>query len=135
MPDSPNLIGLNEATTSLKRAGIAHLPLLPPRATFAWLLWLAVLLPVAQFTAVWHGYSHSAALEAPPGEERQAPHVVHCDLCLTAAGLGGNVPHSGGPGVQGAMTSVAPAAVHVASVWAAPTRLAYLSRAPPLTPR
>ena len=113
---------------------VLHLPYLP-RATLGWLLWLAVLVPVAQLTAVWHGYSHVAQQSRSGGEDRQAPHAFHCDLCLAAADLSGNGPPSGGPSVQAATRRDMPSATGASSVWTAPPTLAYLSRAPPLTLR
>jgi hypothetical protein len=50
-------------------------------------LWLALLLPVAQAFAGVHALSHVG--------ERQddgIAHLVHCDLCLTAADLAGGAP-------------------------------------------
>lgn len=52
-----------------------------------WLLWLALLLPIAQAMAGAHALSHVG--------ERQddgVAHLVHCDLCLTAAHLGAGAP-------------------------------------------
>lgn len=53
-----------------------------------WLLWLALLLPVAQAMAGVHALSHAT------GERRDAgvAHLVHCDLCLAAADLSGSAP-------------------------------------------
>src|SRR5437868_3003700 len=53
------------------------------RARFGWLLWLALLLPVAQYAAALHGLSH--AVQQAQGEDKQAAHFAHCDLCVTAA--------------------------------------------------
>lgn len=53
-----------------------------------WLLWLALLLPLAQAMAGVHALSHA-------GSERQhdgIAHLVHCDLCLIAANLGAGAP-------------------------------------------
>lgn len=55
--------------------------------TRGWLLWLALLLPIAQAMAGVHALSHIG--------ERQddgIAHLVHCDLCLTAADLGAGAP-------------------------------------------
>ena len=48
-----------------------------------WLLWLALILPIAQAMAGVHALSHV-------GDSRDdgIAHLVHCDLCLTAADLG-----------------------------------------------
>ncbi len=54
----------------------------------SWLLWLAFLLPIAQAMAGVHALSHLS------GERRNdgITHLVHCDLCLTAANLAGGAP-------------------------------------------
>jgi hypothetical protein len=52
-----------------------------------WLLWLSLLLPVAQAMAGVHALSHI--------DDRQDDglvHLVDCDLCLTAAHLAGGAP-------------------------------------------
>lgn len=52
-----------------------------------WLLWLALVLPIAQAMAGVHAFSHLS--------ERQGDgiaHLVHCDLCVTAAQLAGAAP-------------------------------------------
>ena len=52
-----------------------------------WLFWLALLLPIAQAMAGVHALSHV-------GERRDegVGHLVHCDLCLTAADLSAGAP-------------------------------------------
>src|SRR4030095_7096187 len=66
-----------------------------PRATFAWLAALALLLPVAQFAAVWHGYTHVAPQTRPDNADRSLPGLVHCALCLTVATLDNSGPPLG----------------------------------------
>lgn len=106
----------------------AHKP--PLHRGLSWLFWLALLLPVAQAAATWHGYSH--VQEASEREQgKQAPHTTQCDLCLAAAAV------AGGALVGGPPRLVVPAAGHAlpqpaaTSVWQALPTLAYLSRAPP----
>ena len=53
-----------------------------------WLLWLAFLLPLAQAFAGVHALSHVNADRQDDG----IAHLVHCDLCLTAADLGAGAP-------------------------------------------
>src|SRR5688572_28524115 len=114
---------------------LLRLPLLP-RATFAWLAALALLLPVAQFAAAWHGYAHVVPQTSQDDAHRSLPSLAHCDLCLTVASLG----NSGPPLVATALrltppsSDAAPAAI-VPGVAAAPALLAYRSRAPPFTQR
>lgn len=55
-----------------------------------WLLWLALLLPIAQAMAGGHALSH---VNDRPDEG--LVHLVDCDLCLTAAHLAGGAPAAG----------------------------------------
>jgi hypothetical protein len=52
-----------------------------------WLLWLALLLPIAQALAGVHALSHVG-----DRQDDGIAHLVHCDLCLTAADLGAGAP-------------------------------------------
>lgn len=104
----------------------------PPRR-LAWLLWLALLLPLAQSATAWHAVSHSTT-GAPAHDGKQALHPVHCDLCLAAAALGGGALPTASQWV------VHPAARHQApqaspgSPWLPLLARAYHSRAPPSAP-
>ena len=107
---------------------------LPPRRRLMWLLWLVLLLPIAQTTATLHVLSH--ALSGPAGEGAEADGTkaiqhAHCDLCLTAAALIGAAPPASPPQLpQSTAFRELPCAVsHVA--WFAPSVTAYESRAPP----
>lgn len=64
-----------------------------------WLLWLALLLPIAQAMADVHALSHLG-----DRQEAGAAHLAHCDLCLTAAHLG-----AGAPAAQPAALAAGPA--------------------------
>lgn len=95
----------------------------------SWLLWLALLLPIAQAMAGVHALSHLGSDRRDDG----IAHLVHCDLCLTAANLAGGAP-SAGPGPLPASAAVetrvcAPAAAVVErdADWRPP------ARAPPAT--
>ena len=108
----------------------------PTRHRFTWLLWFALLLPMAQAVANWHGFSHIG--RETSGDSRgepngkQALHLLHCDLCLTAAaGASGALPVAPAVLPIPALRHPAPQAAF-ASVWLALAALAYLSRAPPL---
>ena len=104
------------------------------RATLAWLAALALLLPAAQFAAVWHGYTHVMQQTSPDDAHRSLPDLAHCDLCLTVASLDNSGPAPVATALRLAPPSsdAAPAAI-VPGVALAPTLLAYLSRAPPFT--
>lgn len=100
---------------------------------FGWLLWLALLLPVAQATAACHAFSHLR--DAPTSESdngKQAAHASHCDLCLMGAAIAGGAALGDlPPFTHPALGHEAPAAV-VVDVWLAAPAHAYRSRAPPL---
>ena len=97
----------------------------------SWVLWLALLLPLAQVSATWHAMSH-LRLEAADGDGKQVLHQSHCDLCLTAAAVHGGALAAHPPSVA------LPTAQHAAprstarSVWVALTARPYQSRAPPV---
>jgi hypothetical protein len=57
------------------------------RAARGWLLWLALILPIAQAMAGVHALSHVGH-----GPDDAIVHLVDCDLCLTAAHLAGGAP-------------------------------------------
>lgn len=107
----------------------AHTPHL--HRSLSWLFWLALLLPVAQSAAAWHGYSHVRAETSERDQSKQAPHTAQCDLCLAAAAVIGGALMDRPPSLA------VPAAGHAlpqpaaSSVWQALPTLAYLSRAPP----
>jgi hypothetical protein len=96
----------------------------------SWLFWLALLLPVAQAAATWHGYSHvQQASEREQG--KQAPHTAQCDLCLSAAAVIGGALMGRPPSLAVFAARHALPQPAATSVWQALPTLAYLSRAPP----
>ena len=100
-----------------------------------WLLWLMLLLPVAQVTASWHALSHVAIDASAAGDPQHAPHLTHCDLCLTAAAVDGGVPLVAASSLMlDAIGHELPQAALVA-LWVASPARAYLSRAPPIASR
>jgi hypothetical protein len=104
----------------------------PPRR-FAWLLWIVLLLPIAQAAATWHAVSHAAqeASGGGPAPDEKLPHTVHCDLCLTAAAIhGGALPSAPVLHQHPPAQHEAPQAAF-ASVWTRSPAHIYLSRAPP----
>jgi len=60
----------------------------PPRH-LAWLLWLVLLLPVAQVAATSHLLSHMGEAVASTVDQKAANHALHCDLCVTAGAIAG----------------------------------------------
>ena len=108
----------------------------PLRISLSWLLWLALLLPVAQSAANWHAYAHSATeggVRSSSG--KQLPRTAHCDLCLSVSAL------SAGGLASAARSLPARSAAHEQpiavrlGVWLSPTTLPFRSRAPPLLRR
>ena len=74
-----------------------------------WLFWLALLLPVAQAMAGVHALSHLS-----DRQDDGIAHLVHCDLCLTAADLGAGAPAAEPPVLaDGPAVHVAPLAAPV----------------------
>jgi len=103
------------------------------RQSWAWLLWFALLLPLAQTMATWHVYSHVEEDVVGHSHGEHAPGLVHCDLCLTAAAISSGAlvgAHDFLP--VSAAREVAPQEP-IASVWQAIPTLAYQSRAPPIS--
>ncbi len=106
-----------------------------PRRRLTWLLWLALVLPIAQSAALWHGLAqHDAAAGQTERavDGKQAPHATHCDLCLAAAGVTGAAPVVAVPAVPllRGRDCAAPRTDAAPSLAAAAT--GYRSRAPPL---
>jgi hypothetical protein len=104
------------------------------RHCLIWLCWLALLLPIAQSVALWHGFSHATATSSSPDRDEHGAHAGHCNLCLSAASVLGGV-------LLGDLTCLSQEAARfslpqaaLGSVWLAPAYTAYLSRAPPLPP-
>ncbi len=106
------------------------------RRHLAWLLWLAMLLPLAQAAANWHALSHAATL-ATGGEtdsDSKALHASSCALCLSAAVVSSGALTSAPAGLLllaggHAAPQVAVHGVHHTVDWPA-----YQSRAPPVIP-
>jgi len=96
-----------------------------------WLLWLALLLPIAQAAAMSHALSHAVA-DGDDDHDRQAVHQTHCDLCLTAAALSGGALPEQRPSLPHPVARHVAPQVAAGGVWFALPPRAYLSRAPPI---
>jgi len=107
----------------------------PRRVSLTWLMWLALIVPVAQSLAAWHSVSHLASASSRQGDEPQLPHSASCELCLAGAAVdGGALPSApAAPVLLALRHGPAPAAVVLA--WVSVPAAAYLSRAPPLALR
>ena len=102
------------------------------RRHFVWLLWIALLAPIAQTAAAWHALSHARSDAVRDRDGKQAVHETRCDLCLAGAALGsGAIP--GEPPVLPHPTARhdAPAADPSPVAFALRVR-PYESRAPPV---
>lgn len=56
------------------------------------LLWLALLLALAQTVAIQHVYSHSPGEARASSAGKHPGGLAHCDSCIVAAALGGAAP-------------------------------------------
>jgi len=101
---------------------------------FIWLLWLALLLPVGQVAAAWHVLSHTGAETSSEGDGDKGLHPIHCDLCLTAAVIGGGGLPGESPSLPRLAASHELPQAAASGVWLAPPVRAYRSRAPPFVP-
>ncbi len=98
----------------------------------AWLLWLVLLLPVAQLAALSHLVSHGASSQTEPRDGHQAIGQGHCDVCLGAQALVGGAPLVAAAALLLAF-GLTQATVLRPCVRLLPARLiAYNSRAPPI---
>ena len=113
----------------------AHDPLRSLHSRLHWLLWLAMLLPMAQAAAAWHAWSHGWQQAADHGGDPLATHDSPCELCLASAAIGGGALRTAPPALAlAALRHEAPLAA-TGSVWLRLFTPAYRSRAPPFVPR
>ena len=103
--------------------------LLGPRHA-TWLLWLALLLPLAQGMATWHALSHARA-DVAERQDGKALHASQCDLCLTAAAVTGGALPGHPPALPADVVAHATPLARLAGRASTAPVLAYLSRAPP----
>jgi hypothetical protein len=100
------------------------------RPRFAWLLWFALLLPLAQAFAWQHAQSHWDTEQSSSSGGKHAILGDHCDLCVAAAtvaaGGAASTPLRVAPGpVRNGATAVRDSGTASSSI------AAYQSRAPP----
>jgi len=99
------------------------------------LLCLALLLPVAQSTALWHGVSHAAFAAQVHDDGTSAPRSSPCERCLVAAHLGSGVASAAPPSAALSTARHALPWPTTAAQWLASFAPAYRSRAPPVASR
>ncbi len=103
-----------------------------------WLLWLLLLLPVAQTAATMHVYNHGLAQETEESHElggKLALSHAHCGICLTAAALIGGAPPAEPLALSQSTALYEVPNAKSGSAWSFPFFPAYESRAPPLALR
>ncbi|WP_395703262.1 hypothetical protein [Aquabacterium sp.] len=106
-----------------------------PQRHLAWLLWLALLLPIAQSAAAWHAVQHQASDATRPVDGKSALHLTYCDLCLAGAAINAGAPPAVPLQVPAFAARQALPALPALAVRAAAPPAAYLSRAPPSASR
>ena len=111
----------------------------PPCASsprrFVWLLWLALLTPLAQTAAAWHALSHPRPEAVAKPGDKQALHQTQCDLCLAAAALGSAAPTGRPPSLPRPSARHGLPDADSRPGWSLPPAQPYQSRAPPLALR
>jgi hypothetical protein len=101
------------------------------RRCLSWLVWLGLLLPIAQVGAVAHTLAHARPDMNRDADSKQALPTAPCDLCLIGAAIGSGAPLAHVASLQPlALGHALPQTVR-ADVWAAPPTHPYRSRAPP----
>lgn len=107
------------------------LPRLSPQRRLAWLLWLALLLPLAHTAAACHAVSHAAGDRQRDGDHAPASVAAPCDLCLMATGLADGAPPCAATAALWLSSSGAPERWAPLRQPSVPLALAYRSQAPP----
>ena len=104
-------------------------PLIAPR--LAWVLWLAMLLPLAQLAGNWHAQSHWDTERSSAPRNKDALAGAHCGVCLTFAAVTGGGAASTPLAIEHAPARQPAAQLPDGPRWSAPLLRAYESRAPP----
>ena len=101
---------------------------------FIWLLWLALLTPIAQTAAAWHALSHARSDVIGGADGKQTLHHTHCDLCLAGAALSSGAIPGEPPSLPHSTALHEAPHADTNRTWFAPPARAYESRAPPFAP-
>ena len=94
------------------------------------LLWLALVMGLAQTLAIQHGYSHSPGESTTQAGGKHPGGLAHCNSCIAAATLGGAAPPAGLP-LLAVATQQAPHIFTATAPRPAPQQRPYANRAPP----
>ena len=98
---------------------------------WAWVLWLALLLPLAQSASAMHAVSHVGEPSGAHDGGKSLPHSSTCDLCLTAAALHGGALRSEPSSLPDSTARYETPQGASRVSWQELLALAYRSRAPP----
>jgi hypothetical protein len=98
---------------------------------FAWLLCLALTLPLAQVTATAHTLMHMHLTGPVSTDAKPALSADHCNLCLSSQTVMGGAPLVQGPGSTVIVTRSAPPVPNSTSFEKPRATRPYQSRAPP----
>lgn len=105
------------------------------RRHLVWLLWLVLLLPMAQTAATWHVLSHVNSEQREDTDGQKAIHQGHCDLCLSAAAVIGGVPLASSAPLPATKVTHEVAGADLRGTGLSTAARAYDSRAPPFSER
>jgi hypothetical protein len=94
------------------------------------LLWLALVMGLAQTVAVRHTYSHTTAETLAQNAGKHPGGLAHCESCIAAAAIGGAAPPSA-PLLFAAAAQELPQFLALAAPHFAPQQRPYAIRAPP----
>jgi hypothetical protein len=103
----------------------------PLRISLPWLVWLALLLPLAQTAAAWHELQHTAEAAGQLDASQKAAHTAACGQCLASAAMHGTGLAPGVEPVRHPALGQVLRARGTGRVHAGAPPLGYLSRAPP----
>lgn len=101
------------------------------RWRMAWLLWLAISLPLSQAAVGWHLSTHGGARAGAPDDSRRVDHSLKCEVCLLGAALAVGGGAADAPGAPSCAAQHGAPAPRIKTPVRACHRSIYLSRAPP----
>ena len=94
------------------------------------LLWLALVMALAQLAAIRHAYSHTPEQASTQSGGKHPGGLAHCDACIAAVALGAGAPPAV-PQFFAAPDQQLPCVVAIAGHTAPPQQRPYPIRAPP----
>lgn len=95
------------------------------------LLWLVLVMALAQTVAIRHSYSHTTAETLAQNAGKHPGGLAHCESCIAAAAIGGAAPPTS-PLLFAAPAQQLPHLVALAAPHFAPQQRPYAIRAPPV---